>query len=289
MYNISYVIKWVVRNFFFLSIVVFIIFYLRWFRLTPFVFGDDPTTAFIGGCFLMIIYGTLATFFARTKSVALKVMLAIVNIMLLTINALYLIIHIPNIETTAMCNGIKYYITHGAPLGDEQWTYVQVSKWRGIFYESYFWGYSGANEIKCDVDNKEALFLDLYGDPPTLTIIDGENSQRFYRFAGAQLGDDLFFLSEDWSLLDNCNSDKNQVCSVFIYTLYTCKSNYTECNSLPISYTAGYVDYLELRANETTHEVSLFQQYLGSDDESLVFTYGENSHCYVDGCTINNK
>ncbi len=132
MKNISSAFKWAIRHFFTLTIGAFIIFYLRWFRLTPFVFDDDPTSAFIGGCVLLIIYGVLVNIFARAKSGSfLKALLAVINILVLCINTLYLYIHIPSIETTLVCNGVKYYITYGAPLGDEQWTYVQMSKWRG--------------------------------------------------------------------------------------------------------------------------------------------------------------
>lgn len=292
MKNTSNVFKWVFRYFFIFTIAVFIIFYLWWLRIAPFVWGNDPTSAFIGGCILLIIYGVLVNIFAHAKSGSfLKALLAVVNILVLCINALYLYIHIPSIETTLVCNGIKYYITYGAPLGDEQWTYVQMSKWKGLVYESHFWGYSpdaGANEIRCDAGRNETLFLRLYADPPSLTFIDGENPQSFYKYTSAQLGDNLYFLSEDWSI-ENCTDEQYWACDNSVYTLYKCKSSYTDCNPLSIIYTSGDVEFLELRADETTNEINLYEQYFGSDDETLIFTYGKNSSCYVDGCTIASK
>jgi hypothetical protein len=252
---------------------------------------DDPTFAFIGGAILLIIFFALSRALSSTKDTFLKPFLYFINMAFLLINVVYLNIHIPIVEASAKCNGVTYYFTYGAPLLDEQWTYVQMSKWKGVFYESRFWGYSpdaGANAIRFDVDKKETLFLRLYADPPTLTFIDGENLQSFYKYAGAQLKDGLYFLSEDWSI-DNCTNEQYSSCDISVYTLYKCESNYTNCNPLPITYTSGDSDFLELRADETTNEINLYEQYFASNDETLIFTYGKNSRCHADGCTIDPK
>jgi hypothetical protein len=291
MNNISNAIKWAIRNFFFITIAIFIIIYLWWFRLTPFVFLDDPTTAFVGGFILLIVYLAFSLALSLSKHVFLKAIFYFFNFIFLMVNVLYLEIHIPRIETSKKCNGETYYITYGAPLLDEQWTYVQVSKWKGLVYESHFWGYapgSAANDIICDTNRKETHFIRNFSDPSTLIFIDGENPQGFYEYASARLKNSLYFLSEDWSI-ENCTNEQYWACDISVYTLYKCKSNYTDCNPLPITYTSGDVDFLELRADETTNEIILFEHYSGSDDETLIFTYGENSRCYVDGCTINSK
>jgi hypothetical protein len=261
-------------------------------RLAPFVLLDDPSFAFIGSLILLVVYIALVKALSVVHNVFLKVVFGFLSVLFLIINVVYLDIHNPKLETTAKCNGATYYITYGHPLGDEQWTYVQMSKWRGIFYESHFWGYApdaGANEIRCDVDRKETLFLRFFAEPPTLTFIDGENPQSFYKYSGAQLSDKLYFMSEDWYIPTDCNQEEYWTCDVSVYVLYQCKSDYTDCNPLPITYTNGDIDFLELRANEATNEVSLFRQYMASDKETLVFTYGENTRCYEDGCTISNK
>jgi hypothetical protein len=293
MNKIVNVFRWFTLTFFLITIGVFIVFYLRWFRVAPFVFLNDPTRAFIGGLVLLFLY-TIVSFMTRLSEldIAQKTLVYISAIPLLVINVVYLNLYLPRIETMAKCNGITYYITYGAPILDDQWTYIQLTKWRGIFYESHFLGYAsdaGANKIKCDADRKEALFIRTYLDPNTLTYIDGENPRSFYSYAGAQLNGNLYFVSEDWSLLENCANQQSQACHVAVYTLYKCNPNYTNCNPLPVSYTNGDVDFLELRASEATNEVSLFEQYRGSDDETLVFTYGANPQCYVDGCAIATK
>jgi len=264
---------------------------LCWFRLTPFVFWDDPTKAFFGGLVLLIPFGLLSKILPHTKPGDLKTIFHIANFIFLYVNASYLDIHMPRIESAASCNGINYYITHGAPLLDEQWTYIQLSKWTGLFdYESHFYGYapgSGGNEIICDTERKEAHFI---RDKSRLIFIDGQYSQGFEEHASARLEDNLYFMSEDWSLPENCSMQEYSTCGISIFTLYKCELNFTNCNSLPVTYTTGDTFLLELRANEAKGEISLFEQYFGDwKDETIIFTYGDKPQCYVDGCTISVK
>ena len=151
--------KWVVRNFFFITIGFFVLIYLRWFRLTPFVFLDDPTEAFIGGFVLLIIYSALSKILSLTKHGVVKIILFIASIIFLYINALYLNIHMPRIVSTTKCSRTTYYVTHNKPLGDEQWSYIQLSKWEGfINYESSFQGYAPTvtgDKIICDEKNNK--------------------------------------------------------------------------------------------------------------------------------------
>jgi hypothetical protein len=284
--------RWVSKNFFFISIAVLVVFYLRWFRLTPFVFGDDPTDAFILGCVLLFILLVVSTFLARTTNGPLKFLLLMLNIPFLLVNSLYLFVHIPWLETTVQCNGIRYYISQGAPLFDEQWTYVQMSKWKGISYESRFFGYApgaGGNEIICDEKRKEAHFIRTFGDPAALVYIDGESPQDFEGHNSARLKNRLYFMAEDWSLQQNCTGQYAWECDVYVFTLYECALDYTNCNRLPISYTTDDKDFIDLRPDESRNEISLIEEYLSIDDETLIFTYGEHPVCYVDGCTIDTK
>ena len=284
-------IKWIGNNFLFIAVVIFILFYLHWFRIAPFVFLNDPSFAFVGGMVLLLIYVVLASISSLSKfGVGVKILFYSLSIIFLIFNAFYLNIHMPWIETTAKCNGNTYYITHGSPLFDEQWTYVQLTKWKGMFkYESSFYGYApsaSANEIICDVDKNETHFI---RDSSRLIYIDGENPIGFEGNWGAQLKNNLYFMSEEWIPQEHCNEEESKSCDVVVYTLYQCKSNFTDCRPLPISYTSSDVFSLELRTDEITNEISLFQHYFSNDDETLIFTYGENSRCYEDGCAINSK
>jgi hypothetical protein len=260
--------------------------------LTPFVPINDPTEAFIAGCILLIIFLAVAKLHAWITNKPLKFFLATLNVLLLLINAVFLFVYSPYLETTAKCNGVRYYISFGAPLNDPQWTYVQMSKWKGISYESRFFGYapgSGANEIICDEERKEAHFIRTFRNPPALVYIDGENPQDFEGHNSARLKNKLYFMSQDWSLQQNCASQYTWECDVYVFTLYECELDYTNCNRLPISYTTYDSDFIDLRPDENKNEISLIEEHPSIDKEILIFTYGEKSICYVDGCTINTK
>jgi hypothetical protein len=279
-------VQWVARNLHFISIVIFIAVYLRWFRITPFVYLNDPSFAFVGGMVLLFIYIVLALISSLSRiGVTPRILFYSLAVIFLVFNVFYLQVHMPGVEATAKCNGITYYISHGSPLFDEQWTYVQLTKWRGMFnYESYFYGYApsaSANEIICDVEKNETHFI---RDSYRLIYIDGENPIGFEGYWGAQLKGYLYFMSEEWLSQEHCNEEESKGCDIVVYTLYQCKLNFTDCNPLPISYTASDVFSLELRADEITNEISLFRHYFSGDDETLIFTYGENTRCYEDGC-----
>ena len=284
--------KWVICNFFPLTIAILALFYLRWFRLAPFVLLDDPTFAFIGGLILLILYLAFSKLLLVVKNNILRVVFGFLSITLLVINAVYLDIHIPRVETRARCNGVTYYLTYGHPLGDEQWTYVHMSKWNGISYQSHFFGYApdaAGNKIVCDEARKEAHFIKSFGDPANLIYIDGENPQAFEGHNGARLKNRFYFMSEDWSLQQDCANQYTEECSIVVFMLYECELDYTNCNRLRISYTADNYEFIELRPDESRNEISLMEEHLSIEVETLIFTYGENPVCYVEGCTIDTK
>lgn len=285
---------WIVGHFFIISIAVLVIFYLQWFRIAPFTLGDnsDPTGGFIVGMILLGIFGALAfVLLRRRKPGILKDLLIFINVVFLAINTMYLIIYVPRIETSAQCNSITYYIAYGHPFGDAQWTYRQLTKWEGVFrYKSSFFGYApgrGPSEIICDRAKSETNIVSLY--PQQLRYTDGEHPRAYVYGASAQLQDHLYFLSDQWATPDKRTSEPCCSCNTEIYTLYECNSDYTGCNPLPISYIACYADDLALNADPATNEVSLVEQYSGNDSETLIFTYGRNPRCYVDGCAIGTK
>lgn len=237
----------------------------------------------------MAIYGGLLIIFSLAKHTILKSVLFVIVSMILTLNSVYLFIHMPRVEFAAKCNGITYYITSVRPLSDEQWTFDMYSKWAGMFtFKSIPFGVGVVKNIICDEKNRETHFINGYD---IMTYSDGDNPQSFYDYASAQIKDSIYLISETF---ENCvqlsSNGESYTCDASVYTLYKCKSDYTSCTSLPITYRTNRYDTMyDLRANKKTSEISLFELYSKSDNETLIFTYGENSHCYVDGCTINNK
>jgi len=277
-------INWIVRKIFFITIVVLLIFYIRWFRLTPWVFFDDPTFAYMFGLILLIVYGIFIKAWFVSKNAILKMFLLLISIGVLVINCLYLEIHIPRLVTTVKCNSIRYYITSYSPFLDEQWQYDQLSKWRGVFYQSTPLRFSGlpSYRIICDEEKKEANLVNTFND--VLYYTDAENPRFYVENVHAKLKGHLYFIAREVSF-EGCNKEKRN-CAISIYIPYECKLDYTACNPLPIRYTDRGSELLYLQADKTTGDVFLFIKSLGNGDETLIFSYGNVPRCYVDHCSI---
>lgn len=283
MNKITNAIKWVLHNFFIVALLTCSIFYLRWFKLAPFTSPGYLTDAFIGGAILMALYGGLLIIYLLVKHIILKILLSIAISTVLFINTIYLFAFMPRVEYATECNGITYYITSVRPLSDAQWTFDMYSKWEGTFtFKSIPFGVGVVKNIICDEKNGETHFINGYD---IMTYSDGDNPQSFYDYASAQLKDSIYLMSET---SENCTLPDNEgiyTCDTSVYTLYKCNSDYINCAPLPITYrTNRYDTTYNLRANEKTGEISLFE-YSEGDNETLIFAYGENPHCYIDSCT----
>lgn len=68
------------------------------------------------------------------------------------------------------------------------------------------------------------------------------------------------------------------------YTLYECSLDNTSCKQLPFQY-IGFGYLREITANEETGEINIIIDN-EVDQDTLIFTYGENPRCYVEGCEI---
>lgn len=279
--KIGKVINWGVRIFFLATFPVILVFYLRWFQLVPVI------SWLIFSLILLFIYGFLVRkLFVTKKTLVVKAILFLSCVVFLYLIYLDIKIHMPRVEYTAHCNGITYYISHARPFGDEQLTETHFTKWEGVFnFETFFFGYgSGPFEFVCDEENQETNIVNTYSD--TLRYTDGDDPRIYVKYVGTQLGSHRYFMSRSISIPDDCDLDVVFSCDVFTYTLYECDLDYTACSRLPVVYTNGGADFLELETDESANDIYLFEEYLGSEERTLVFTYGENSRCYVDGCSI---
>lgn len=274
-----------IAGYFFLAVLlVFLILYLRWFYLIPCL----PLMAF--NFILLLVYGVFTGVYwiavAKDKAFIVKTVLFMLCIGLLGTVYLDLNLHMPRIRNTAKCNGNTYYITDIQPLFDEQWTETHLTKWRSICcFGTRFFGYSaGPFEIVCDEDNKETNFVNTYSGK--LYYTDGDEVRVYQEYVGTKLENHRYFLSRRLFLPEGSDKQRHPLYDVHTYTLYECNLDYTNCTSLPIEYTSGDIGSLVLEADELGKEINLFDEYVLSERKILIFTYGENSRCYVDGCVI---
>ena len=274
-----HVIKWLFYAAFLSILAVFWARYIRWFQLTPLIllrYNDPDYACGIGLIFLVLgsimvslswfvkKYGFIFVFFA---------------FLALFVSETLRYQYFPELDTHTKCNGSDYYITYNHPFLDYQWSYYQVTIWRGfLHYDSQFFGYApgaGPFDIVCDEENHETNFIEIKGN--NLVYSDGHDPRYYDEYAGCQLGDHLYFLSRI------CNNWEPDTCESMTYTLYRCDLDYRSCEPLPIRYTAD-TDEPFLESHEDTNEVYLYDGW--DEDAILVFIYGERPSCLVEGCEI---
>ena len=273
---------WIIKRSPLLTIIFFVIFYLRWLYITPleFTYYNDPNESIIFGGGLLGFYIFSVLWFYKIKNPELRFAAGLLSVILFFFNTAFLLYFFPRTVTETRCKNASYIISTSSPLNDPQWTYFQFTKWTWLNYETFFFGYSGYDyEIVCDEIQKEANVI----IPPLDAIhyTDGA-SPRLYTHTSARLDDTLFILSNDWHIPEGCDPNSPWNCDSFIYTLYKCKSNYTECHPLPIRYITGNEKFPYLEADLEKKEIYLYD----NESDLLIFTYGKNLRCYVEGCEI---
>jgi hypothetical protein len=98
---------------------------------------------------------------------------------------------------------------------------------------------------------------------------------RYYDYP-AQLNSHLYYLAYN----------RNIEPKLTTFWLFKCNLDNTSCVQLPIMYEGtGYLRYTKLNIDEKTSEISVYiDDEIGQD--TLIFTWGENPRCYVQGCEI---
>jgi hypothetical protein len=276
---------------FLIALIILVAYYVRWFRLTPPGQSRDTTFTFSVGFGLLVVNAILAFIFSLAyQRLEFKAVLIIVDFTLVAINGQYLDIHMPRMIISANCNGATYFVTDNTPFLDEQWPYRVMSKWAGAKYKySYSW-YLGnqPDTIICDGGKKETNFIG-FGN---LLFTDGEDKRSYVFGASAKFREHRYFLSDEWIVPVSCTSEQFWMCSTNIYTLYECDLDYTGCHPLPITFKGGGANIYHLTVDKEATEITLIEEsveYSGDGDETIVFTYGENPRCFVDGCSITNQ
>ncbi len=272
---------WIHKNLLLLIIAFTVLIYLRWFWLTPLVFKyyNDPNAGFLVGIVLFIALLIFIAIYRCVKDLSLKFATLTLIALLSLINIWHIVAFFPKIENRVICDGRTYYITWMHPLGDYQWTFDQLTVWDGLQYESQFFGYlQDPFEIICDDERGAANIIRTING--VLTYSHGMKKVSYYDWAGTQLGQNRYFLA--WQ----CDEWGINTCDLETYTLHECTLEYKSCDPLLISYTDTSADILVLEADKISNEIRLYDDYDYNLERILIFTYGENPRCYVEGCQI---
>jgi hypothetical protein len=180
----------------------------------------------------------------------------------------------PTIWAAEEFEGYRYYVI------EEFWDYTHSDthfyKCKILSFQCNLleWTNYGNSGILIDEQKKEVSLI----DPRGLRYTDGLNPRR-YNLPGTQLGDHLYYLSEK---CNNFNYNGLYQCETYTFIPYECNFDNKSCDPLPIKIESRYESDFYWDEDETKNEVRL----LDSDDETLIFTYGEHPQCYAEGCEI---
>lgn len=282
--------KWFFHNFFTITLGVFLIIYMRWFRLTPLVFDgsyNDPNSAYIAGLILFGLSALFTTITWLTRSHhLLRIIPGFLTIVLFCLNFIHIYFFLPGLTASARCNGKSFYLTDNSGTLFDFWSYHQFTIWESPFaYKSMFFGYGGWREyqIVCDKGQDEVNVIAPAIEALVYTY--GENS-RTYLSSSTTLKEQRYFVAEEWVVFEDCNEGEHYwECEEYVYTLYTCNLEYKSCHPLPVRFLSDFYIFGYLEADEGTNEVHFYD----NDDDSLIFAYGDHPRCYVEGCEILNE
>lgn len=262
------------RYFFYASLAIIAFQYIKWFLIDPFVppGGRSSNWNFQIGIFFLLVYG--ASFFL--SQILSGRFFFFTAVLALAVNIAYLSDRMPSLEASFRCQGAQYYV---AEIHYIDYFDTEMTKWSGgLRFETHYVPSRRIYEIVCDEHEAEINFI---GNDELLFYSEGELTHTFY-YDTAQLGNNRYFLEEVYT----CDSG----CKVSSYRLYQCNLDFTACNPLPISYTEapeGGADAIYgLKADVVTGTVSLYQWFQADNDEKLIFSFGEEMHCYAEGCVI---
>lgn len=282
MSKVANFLRWVFSDFFYITIAAFICLYFWWFRLNPIVSGPGEQAAppLIFGLVLLLIYiFSVGMLKLLQRHLFIKALFVAIAIFFLVINAVLTYFYFPRVRASARFGNATYYITSNLPFL-ECCGYFQFTKWDGIFhYESNFYTYR-LPKVKFIYDKKtdEVSLVDISDGFERLYETFGESHRSYEGYAS--LENHLYYSSA------KCDRNEDGVCETWTYILYQCELDNTSCGVLPIKYTTGDDGCVNLQANRSTKEIDFYFESCYSDDSALIYTYGQSSRCYVDGCSI---
>lgn len=214
------------------------------------------------------------------KTAVMPLLLFMVSLPFFVLNFGYFIVYHSSTEIIEKAQFGQYtYLIVAEKDGDFHGyeTFYKCHKWR-FSCNGLYGSYSPTIGWKIIIDDQKKE-VSLFNETTLgLMYTDGENP-RAYTGNGGILHDHLYNLSET---CNNFNDDDGYYkCETYTYVPYKCNMKSILCESIPIQYEEDYYGYYYWVENESTNEISLY-----NEDDILIFTYGTHPRCYVDGCKI---
>lgn len=262
-------------------VIILVGIYLYWLITVPMEFSneDEIFGNFTFGLIILSIYILLTIgVIALYKFQTLRLWVSLSLLFPLAVNIAYLTTFYPGKLEVAEIRTDKYYAFESYDWDIHSlFSFYKCKKWSFECHRLY--GSYGITAPKLVVD-KAKNEVNLINSFQLLALVaDGENPEYFTGFP-ERMGDKLYTLSYDSIEAIGCDGYS---CRKFIYTLYTCNMDFTDCHPLPLQYTETQDIDPYWVADENNREISLYDE---EDNGDIIFTYGEHPRCYVDGCKI---
>ncbi|MGB8980872.1 MAG: hypothetical protein WCC12_03270 [Anaerolineales bacterium] len=278
-------VKWIFRYFFVIAAVVFILIYLRWFQLTPFVVPNygGINGEYIAGLILLVIL----VFFATISRLVINrkfwhIFLSVTTAIPFALNLVFVYMYMPRVEDSARYNGITYYVTRNY-LAFEDRSNSQLTKWTGFLnYERIYLGRPQFRKkiIYDETTNKVIIIV----PDDLLVYIDGEPPERYDIYI--EIDDHLYYPAYRW-IPDPAYP---YLSKGYRWWVYQCKLDNSSCKPLPFEYEGDYAFETSIEKNDATNEISVYFD-IGEHPgvRTLIFTWGEHPRCHAKGCEILEK
>lgn len=283
--NINRFIRWVIDNFFILLLVVYSLLYARWFIVSPIDKPSIDLGTFAFGLDLLIFSAVIFILWrVFGKHNILRRIFSTIEILFVVLIGFYLLSFMPELEQVASYNGQVYFLTYHREFLGNGMSFPLLAKWDNKLHHSV----SGLGDTCCtlrltyDPLLRVTSVVEITGDTQTLAFAD-TNPRRFYE-QDTQFGDYRYYPS--WDCYASAKS-LHSTCDVFTYTIFRCTLENTGCAQLPFQYTGEYVFEIKMFQDEQNKEINIYfwiGDYPGV--RTLIFTYGENSLCHLDGCQL---
>lgn len=292
-------IEWIAKRLFPISIVIFILIYLWWFRLTPWnpsmSIWDPPKVCCINnshyrfGLALFIFYIVSGTFWWLVKKRGcLETFFRVTMIFFFILNSSFTAVFLPRIIDTAKYRGIVYYLVYYSNWPEHTpWEYYQLTKWQGVFrYDTH--GVSGGGGLEIRYDEKMQLVSVVKVFPTNYERLVYSDSvpPRVYDYG---YGVDVEFEGKRYYVSYQCNRDPkySYLCESYTNMLYQCELDNTSCIPLLFKYTGDPAFGLYVENGGAVNSINVFfdiGRFPGK--KTLIYTFGKHSYCYVEGCEI---
>lgn len=272
---------WVIRSFFIICIPVFLVIYVRWFQLTPLggSYQSLGAAGVTGGLIFLFLFSGSVVFLVRHRKRAF-----LFSAVLFFVLNIYIITNFPVLLDSAKLNGVTYYLTY-TDSGDPSFITTELTIWKGWFKHEMLQSSKYAGVFNYDYDLGLVGVVADFEDYEILlySLRDGELLRSYHQ--RTEYDNHLFYISRECI---NPTGDKWNPCEKWKNTIYQCSMENISCVSLPFQYTSPErIVHLEL--NEISGEINFLINGDTSgpiDEFILVYSYGPNPRCYVEGCEI---